>query len=105
MLIARLYLRSSRKSDLGVIHFRCETLLAPGITRKRPCATDISGNDSAVMRQQSQRPLQVFDGKPPALPIGHSFFRAQAIEIDRDIDLDRAQPPNELRELLPPVAP
>ena len=87
-----------------MIHFRRETLFASRVMRRRPRAANIAGDDAAVIVEQVNGPTHVFDRKTPTFPVGHRFFRPQAIEIDRHVDLRVADPPNELLELIPPVA-
>ena len=41
----------------------------------------------ADSRNFPKRPLKIGDRKAAALPVGHRFFDAQAIEIDRDVDI------------------
>ena len=87
-----------------MIEFRGKTLLCPRVTRHRIRAADIAGHDSgAGQAQLRQRPRQIFNGESTALPIRHGVLGAQAIEIDRDVDVGRAQSLSELRELCPPV--
>src|SRR5262245_15003766 len=86
-----------------MIHPRGETLLPPRITRLGPGPANVPRHDLSLGSQHSQRPDEVFDREAPRFPIRHRVLRAQAVEIDRDIDLCLAQFIDGGRKLLPPI--
>ena len=56
-----------------------------------------------LSRKVSQSPGKIDNRKPAALPIRDRFFRAQTIEIDRDVNIGAAKIARELFEMFPPI--
>lgn len=87
-----------------MVHLAGKTLFGPRVNRWRKRATDIAAHDPRIGGTQlRERPAYLFQGEAAALPIRHGLFRAEAIEIDRDVDIRPLQRPDKLGETLLPA--
>ena len=86
-----------------MIHPGGEPLFCARVFRRGKRPADIAANDFRFRPQLRQRPRHVVNGKAAALPIRDRVVRAQAIQIDGDVQVRSSQGVRELGELCPPI--
>ena len=82
-----------------------ETLFPPRILRRRESAAQIARDDLRGVTQFAQRPFEIVQTETAAFPICDRIFRAQTIQIDRDINCVAAQFLDECEKTPLPILP
>src|SRR5207237_9574724 len=84
----------------GSAHF-----IPPRIVAFRVSVATDTSDDSALLSQFPERPVEISDRESPTLPICHRVPRAETIEIDRNINISPTETSNEHFEMVAPIVP
>lgn len=86
-----------------MVHFRSEFLFPARVMRWGIRAAYVSPNDARKFAYFSNRPLKIGHCEPTAFPVRDRLFNAQAIEIDRDINIFAREAIYKVFEMVAPV--
>ena len=86
-----------------MVHFRSEFLFPARVMRWGIGAAYVSPDDARRCAYFSERPLKIWHCEATAFPVRHRLFNAQAIEIDRDINIFARETIYKVFEMVAPV--
>src|SRR5262249_5882228 len=76
-----------RLDKLWMVEVGGKTLLPPRVMRRRIRAANIATDDGGSCADLSKRPLKISRREAATLPVCPRLLKAQAIEIERDVDI------------------
>lgn len=86
-----------------MIHFRSEFLFPARISRFGVCAANVAGDDARTFAYFFQCPDKIANIKSAVFPIRDGFFLAEAIKVNRYVDVCAGKIGGKVFELLSPI--